>query len=215
MDVIKVKDARELEYIGEIEIWYDLPSPDYKKPSLVGRIRDSIIGDDVKLEDLLDPDLWELADSLECIFGQVWQYSSFGNLAGYYDKVIVAEGMTFGDYLDSKLDRRPLRLDVASVFIDNVFENLMGSSASAITVDSTFTIFIAQDKELVNFKNNIATVGSTVFSNSATILMRGIKMENNLGFKGGCIWILSSEFDANKSSFTDNKAIQGGVIFAI
>ena len=215
MDVIEVKDAREIEYIGEIDIWYDLPSPDYKKPSFAGRIRDSIIDSDVKLEDLLDPDLWEAVDSLECIFGQVRQYNSVGNLAGYYDKVIVAEGMTFGDYLDSKLDRRPLRLDVASVFIDNVFENLMGSSASAITVDSTFAIFIAQDKELINFKNNIATVGSTVYSNSATILMRGIKMENNLGFKGGCIWILSSEFDANKSSFTDNKAIQGGVIFAI
>ena len=40
-------------------------------------------------------------------------------------------------------------------------------------------------------------------------------MDNNIGSKGGCIWILSSEFDANASFFTDNKAIQGGVIFAI
>ena len=70
MDVIRVKDARELKYIGEIDTWYDLPSPDYKKPSLVGKIRDNIIGD-VKLDDLLDPALYELADSLECIYGQV------------------------------------------------------------------------------------------------------------------------------------------------
>ena len=40
-------------------------------------------------------------------------------------------------------------------------------------------------------------------------------MHNNIGSKGGCIWILSSEFDANNSYFTDNFAIQGGVIFAI
>ena len=127
----------------------------------------------------------------------------------------MAEGRTFGEYLDSQLDRRPKRLDVASIFVDNVFEYLMGAQASAVTIDSTFSIFIAQDKELINFKNNIASVGSTVYGNSATILMRGIKMNNNIGSKGGCIWILSSEFDANNSYFTDNFAIQGGVIFAI
>ena len=70
--------------------------------------------------------------------------------------MIVAEGKTLGEYLDSQLDRRPKRLDTASIFVDNVFENLMGSSASAVTIDSTFTIFISQNKELVNFKNNIA-----------------------------------------------------------
>ena len=40
-------------------------------------------------------------------------------------------------------------------------------------------------------------------------------MKDNLGIRGGCLWLLTSEFDANNSEFIDNVAIQGGVIFAI
>ena len=40
-------------------------------------------------------------------------------------------------------------------------------------------------------------------------------MDGNIGSKGGCIWILSSEFDAHRSRFTNNLAEQGGAIFAI
>ena len=70
MDVIKIKDAKEIQYLGNTTIWYDLPSTDYVKPSLIGKIRDNIIGD-VQLSDLIDLDLEENADSLECIYGQV------------------------------------------------------------------------------------------------------------------------------------------------
>ena len=45
--------------------------------------------------------------------------------------------------------------------------------------------------------------------------MRGITMSENIAAKGGCIWIVSSEFDAFNSNFINNKALQGGVIFAI
>ena len=70
MDVIRVKDARELEYIGEIDTWYDFPSPDYVKPKVVDKIRDNIIGD-VELSELFDPGLYISANRLECELGQV------------------------------------------------------------------------------------------------------------------------------------------------
>ena len=70
-------------------------------------------------------------------------YSSNSNLAGYYDNRIEAENMTLGEYIDKKLDKRPRRLDDASLFIDTQFKDLMGQYASAITVERTFIILVA------------------------------------------------------------------------
>ena len=40
-------------------------------------------------------------------------------------------------------------------------------------------------------------------------------MIDNISVNGGCIRIVNTEFDANKSVFKNNKGIKGGVIFAI
>ena len=63
--------------------------------------------------------------------------------------------MTLGELIDSKMSRRPKSLDIASVLVNNVFEFLQGKEASAVTIDSTFTIFVREDKyeyeDQVNF----------------------------------------------------------------
>ena len=40
-------------------------------------------------------------------------------------------------------------------------------------------------------------------------------MKGNLAWKGGCLELVSSEFDAYQTMFSENTAYQGGVIFAI
>lgn len=132
------------------------------------------------------------------------------------DNFIVSEGVTLQAYIFSKAERQPKNLNTASILFNNIFESLEGSQASAVAIESTFTIFANNEaSDIVNFKNNIATQGSTVYGNSANILLRNIKMDNNMGQKGGCLWIITTELDVSNSSLTNNKAIQGGVIFAI
>ena len=111
-------------------------------------------------------------------------------MSGYYDVVIVAEGMTLDEYLESNLLKRPTRLDVSSVLIDNVFESLSGYSASALAVERSQMILISEREGLVNFSKNIARDGSTILGKKAVIIMRGIIMNENLGSKGGCLYIL-------------------------
>ena len=87
-------------------------------------------------------------------------------MTGYLDNKIVAEGMTLDKFLDSKLERRPKNLNIASTFYNNVFENLVGASASALTIDNSFAIFIANSSfREINFSRNMATEGSTIFGN--------------------------------------------------
>ena len=45
--------------------------------------------------------------------------------------------------------------------------------------------------------------------------MTKINMDKNLSAKGGCLEIVNSELVARDSNFTQNVALQGGVIFAI
>ena len=74
--------------------------------------------------------------------------------------------MTLDQFLDSKLERRPKDLNIASTFYNNVFENLIGASASALTIDNSFAIFISKlSFQEINFSRNIATEGSTIFGN--------------------------------------------------
>ena len=45
--------------------------------------------------------------------------------------------------------------------------------------------------------------------------MYSIRVNKNIAAKGGCAEVVSSQFGAFNSAFTENVAIRGGVIFAI
>ena len=66
-----------------------------------------------------------------------------------------------------------------------------------------------------HFKDNVSREGSTVFLVNSVVLFRNITSIGNTAVRGGCIQLVTSEFDAYNSVFLSNDAELGGAIFAI
>ena len=67
----------------------------------------------------------------------------------------------------------------------------------------------------MNFQNNVSSEGTSIYGFNAKILLRLISMDSNWSSRGGCIEINNSDLQVSNSTFTNNKGLQGGVIFAI
>ena len=98
---------------------------------------------------------------------------------------------------------------------DNTFNHLTGTFVSAIAIFTSDIVFLSRKDDFVHFSYNFSPQGTTIYADDSTVLLRDITMENNYGYKGGCINIVNSELDIERSLFRRNIGIQGGVIFAI
>ena len=68
---------------------------------------------------------------------------------------------------------------------------------------------------VVNFESNIATEGTTIYAIGSEMIIDTIRMAYNYGNEGGCLHFVNTDVHIRGSLFARNKAIQGGVIFAI
>ena len=101
--------------------------------------------------------------------------------------------------------------------MDCIFENLSGLTSSVVSVYESRVAFMSEKPTgaKIQFKNNVSDQGSTVYGVSSVIVFRNMTSAFNTAVRGGCIQIVSSEFEAIDSIFNNNNAELGGTIFAI
>ena len=101
--------------------------------------------------------------------------------------------------------------------MDCIFENLSGLTSSVVSVYESRVAFMSEKPtgSKIQFKNNVSDQGSTVYGVSSVIVFRNMTSAFNTAVRGGCIQIVSSEFEAIDSIFNNNNAELGGTIFAI
>jgi len=100
---------------------------------------------------------------------------------------------TLGRFIlgDDEGDESEPNVDVerSSYFIDCIFEDLSGELSSAVSIyESRVTFLSAGDAgEVVQFKNNVSNLGSTLYSVNSVVLFRNITSAGNTAVRGGCI----------------------------
>ena len=120
---------------------------------------------------------------------------------------MVMENKTFFEYVQSRVveNFNPAVTDKISIFVGNVFEDLYGVVASAIMTSNSNLYIISNERSfngVQHFRKNYSPEGATILAISgSTILIRNIRMADNIASKGGCIQIISSELDVFESVF--------------
>lgn len=122
--------------------------------------------------------------------------------------------MTISDFLyeDFELD---LFTTTLSAIKNPEFIDLSGQDCSTIYLDSSILLLSGTD-DRINFLRNVSPDGSTIVSLFSWIDSTSMVFEGNAGFEGSCYNLDSfSYLDDLSSTYSENIANKGGVVFAI